>query len=213
MTIHQRDAWDETGDMSNGILGQHLKCAKGKWLLDDVGIETGDGGMKICVVMDSAVVGQVLWQDQKIVERNVGRIADGFVPPRSVMDGWNPYVAFQAVRADENHRGDLITFTSSSWGGRFVFQNLVNPFRLKQRLQFPICSLGTKERGDANGNIDPVFKLVGWSARGNFQELLPPSAVEAPALEYSYDPANDIPPARDSEPASLAEVLNDDIPF
>jgi hypothetical protein len=37
-------------------------------------------------------------------------------------------------------------------------------------------------------------------------------AIEAAAI--SYDPANDIPPAdRDSGPASLSEIINDDIPF
>jgi hypothetical protein len=179
---HERDAWDETGDLGNGIEGQHLKCAKGHWLLDDEEIETGDAGLKICVIMDTATVGEILWQDKKIVDRNVGRIADGFVAPRQVQEGWNTYIAFQAVRADEEHLGELLTFTSSSWGG--AFQSLVNPFLLKRRLQFPIVLLGTKDRGDANGNIDPVFKIVGWSDRGNFQELLPPP-VESKAIAFS----------------------------
>jgi hypothetical protein len=206
MTYHERDAWDETGDMGNGIEGQHLKCAKGTWLLDDTEIETGDNGLKICVIMDTATVGQVLWQDHKIVERDVGRISDGFVPPRQISAGWNPYVAFQAVRADAGHLGELVTFTSSSWGGRYAFQSLVNPYRLKERRQFPICVLGTKERGDENRNIDPVFKIVSWSDRGNFQELLPPPvAPTAEAIAYS-------PPATPAKP-NLAEVINDDIPF
>jgi hypothetical protein len=124
---YDRDAWDETGDMGNGIEGQHLKCAKGKWLLDDDEIETGDAGIKICVVRDSAVTGEVLWRESKIVERNIGRISDGFAQPRQITEGWNPYTAFQAVRADDEHLGDLLTFTSSSWGGRNAFQRLVNP--------------------------------------------------------------------------------------
>ena len=54
---YERDAWDEAGDMGNGIEGQHLKCAKGHWLLDKEDVETGDDGLKICVIMDSATVG------------------------------------------------------------------------------------------------------------------------------------------------------------
>jgi hypothetical protein len=202
MTYHERDAWDETGDMGNGIEGQHLKCAKGTWLLDDTEIETGDNGLKICVIMDTATVGQVLWRDHKIVERDVGRISDGFVPPRQISENWNPYVAFQAVRADDGHLGEPVTFTSSSWGGRYAFQSLVNPYRTKERRQFPICVFSTKERGDENRNIDPVFKIVSWSDRGHFQELLPPPiAPAADAIAYS------------PKPSALAEVIDDEIPF
>jgi hypothetical protein len=198
---YERDAWDETGDMGNGIEGAHLKYAKGKWLLDDEPIESGDDGLKICIIMPTATVGEVLWQDQKIVGRNVGRISDGFVPPRNVAEGWNPYVAFTAVRADGDHLGELVTFTSSSWGGRFAFQSLVNPFRLKQRIQFPVCILGTKERGDSNGNIDPVFKIVGWSGLENFQELLPPPVEHHAAIDFQT--------AR----KSAAAIIGDEIPF
>lgn len=81
---YERDAWDEVGDQGNGILGQHLKCAKGKWLLDDSEIEVGEGGARICVIMKSATVGEILWSDGKIADRRIGRVADGFVPPRNV---------------------------------------------------------------------------------------------------------------------------------
>jgi hypothetical protein len=199
---YERDAWDETGDQGNGILGEHLKCAKGKWLLNDTEVEVGEGGAKICVIMDSSVVGEVLWSDGKIADRRVGRIADGFVPPRNVEDGWNPYIAFQAVRADDEHLGELVTFTSSSWGGRFAFQNLVNPYRLKQRKQFPLCVLETKPRHDVNGNIDPVFKIVAWSDRENFLELLPPPVERPAAIGFSPKPA-----------ALATTALNDEIPF
>ena len=101
--------------------------------------------------MDTATVGQVLWLDRKIEEHDVGRISDGFVPPRSITEGWNPYVAFQAVRADDGYLGELVTFTSSSWGGRYAFQSLVNPYRLKQRRQFPICVLGTRKPQHRSG--------------------------------------------------------------
>jgi hypothetical protein len=199
---YERDAWDETGDQGNGIEGSHLKCAKGRWLLDDAEIETGENGFKLCLILDTTIVGEILWQDQKIVEREIGRIADGFIPPKRVQPGWSPYVAFQGVRADDEHLGELVTFTSSSWGGRYAFQSLVNPFRLKQRMQFPIAILGTKERGDANGNIDPVFKIVGWSNRENFQELLPPPVEAQAAIAFA-------PAAK----KAAAEIVNDEIPF
>jgi hypothetical protein len=76
MTYPERDAWDIAGDSGNGIEGGHLKCAKGTWLLDDAEIETGDAGVKICIIMDTATVGYVRWADQNIVERNTGRLSD-----------------------------------------------------------------------------------------------------------------------------------------
>jgi hypothetical protein len=117
--------------------------------------------------------------------------------------GWNPYTAVLAVRADEKALGELVTFTSASWGGRNAFQKLVNPYRLKQRLQFPICELATRDRGDENRNIDPVFKIVAWSDCGNFADLLPPPAEERQAIEFK--------PA--AKPSTVAELINDDIPF
>jgi hypothetical protein len=215
MSSYEKDAWDETGDMGNGILGAHLKCAKGRWLLDD----KDAANAQICVIMESASTGQVLWQDGKIVDRDIGRIEDGFAPPRQLHNGWNPYTSFQAVRADEEAIGELVTFTSSSWGGRNAFQRLVNPYRLKQRRQFPICQLGTKERGDENRNIDPVFKIIGWSDRSNFGELLAPpdnsdrgggaqAAIENRAAKTSAATIE----LQATKPRT-AELIGDDIPF
>jgi len=206
MTTYEKDAWDEFGDSGNGIEGQWLKCSKGHWTLDKEDVETGDDGIKICVIMDSVTLGQVLWQDSKIIGRNIGRLSDGFVPPMKKADltpGWDPYIAFQAVRADDEHLGDLITFTSNSWGGFYAFQALVNPFRLKGRQQFPICVLKTKDRGDANGTVDPVFKIMSWSIRENFTELLP--APTAPAALPSPLPAPKV--------SKATADLDDSIPF
>lgn len=77
-TLYERDAYDETADSGNGILGQHLKCAKGKWLLDGEEIATGNDGAKVCVIITSATTGQILWRDGAIVERDIGRLEDGF---------------------------------------------------------------------------------------------------------------------------------------
>ena len=208
MTYHERDGWDEVGDQGNGILGGHLKYVKGRMFLDKAEIKIGDHGIKLCIIMDSATAGKVLWQDQRIAERDVGRVASGFMPRRAeIQESWNPYVSFQAVRADEGHLGEVVTFTSSSWGGWYAFEKLINPYRLKERRQFPVITIATKDRGDENNTIDPVFKITSlWSARENFPDLLPPPiAPAAEAIAYS-------PPAKPDEP-SLAEVLDDDIPF
>jgi len=201
MPNYERDAWDDFADNGNGVAGQWLRCAKGRWTLDKEDIDIGDDGLKIAVIMDSANAGQILWEGGKITGRTVGRISDGFVPPTkaTLIPGWNPYIEFQAVRTDDEHLGELITFTSSSWGGFYAFQNLTKPWRLKGRRQFPICVLSSKDRGDANSNIDPVFKIVGWSDRQNFIDLLPPPT--APAALPAPMPAG---------PEGIAEMIDSD---
>jgi hypothetical protein len=60
-----------------------------------------------------------------------------------------------------------------------------------------------------NGNIDPVFLIVGWSSRENFQELLAPP-VEKPAA-IAYAPSTESPEA----PEGLPDMIDasDDIPL
>jgi hypothetical protein len=91
---------------------------------------------------------------------------------------------------------------------------LVNPYRLKNMTQFPVVALGTKERGDDYGTIDPVFNIVGWEARRVFAELLRPEEapqigapetlprVAAPrGIAASYDPP--APPTADDGHAGI----------
>src|SRR5262245_21501864 len=115
---YELNAWDEIDNQNSGLIGQHLKCSKGLWTLDGEEIETDDDGVKVCVLMESATVGWVRWQDKKIVEREIGRISDGFVPRSQCPEGWNPYTAITCVRADEGNTGQLVTFASTSWGGK-----------------------------------------------------------------------------------------------
>lgn len=198
---YERDAFDEAGDDGNGIVGEHLKCPKGIWMLGEKPIPAGS---KFCIIMDSAIVGEVRWKDGKIVERDTGRMADGKRAPKhgQVAEGRNPYIAFQVVRADEDNLGDLATFTGASWGAQYAFQNLINPWRLKGRKPLPICALETKDRNDENRNINPVFKIVGWSDRENFTELLPPPVTPSSAA-ISFAPKQE----------TAAEIVSDEIPF
>jgi hypothetical protein len=77
----------------------------------------------------------------------------------------------------------------------------------KGKREFPICSLGNRPKGDVNGNIDPLFAIIGWSDSGNFRELFPPpvDVIEPPKTEAL--PA----PVRLKQRA--ADIVDDDIPF
>lgn len=199
-------AWDQIDNQSNGIIGQRLKCTKGLWTLDGDEIETGDEGVKVCALIESATIGWIKWGEDGIEDRDICRPADNFVPKFQCPEGWNPYTALTFVRVDEGGQGQLCTFTSSSWGGKKALTKLISQYRLMRYVRFPICVLETKPRNDKNGNIDPVFKVVGWADRSNFGDICGVPAVAAP---MPPDPA--LPAPKQGEPAS--EIINDEIPF
>jgi hypothetical protein len=201
---YEPDAWDALDAQNNGIIGQHLKCARGLWLLDGDEIETGDEGVRLCVIMTSATIGWVLWDDGRIADTKTGRPASGFVPP-FCPEGWNPYTALTCVRADEGNEGQLCTFTSSSWGGRKAFNGLVSQYCMIGKSRFPICTLETRPKGDKNGNIDPVFKVVGWQAKDGLAAICPADDTAPPATPQL--------PAPQVQKVTAAELISDDLPF
>jgi hypothetical protein len=190
-TTHEPDAFDVLGTRSNGIEGQHIRFAKGDLFVD--GVETALANVQLCFIMTSIVAGEVRFEDKKIVEKRVGSINDGFVPADRVSEGWNRYLQVQCVRCDPDGFGQLCTFTSTSHGGYYAFLKLVNPYRRKGRMQFPICRIETKQRGDANKNIDPVFIIIAWNNISDFPDLLPPPvAAQLPAPAH-VDVNDEIP--------------------
>jgi hypothetical protein len=153
-------------------------------------------------MMNSATAGEVLFDDdKKIVERNTGLIADGHVWPKKPKEGWNNYTSFQFVRIDEGNRGDLGTFSSNSWGGRHAATALINSYRAMGKRDFPVIALETKPRNDKNGNIETVFRVVGWTSPSRFTDLVPSSSAPAApvaVIEYApdrtgHDPDDDLP--------------------
>lgn len=99
MSSYERDAFDIAGDSGSGIEGQWLKSPKKALGLSTIIRSRPAAIARICVIMDSLMTGEILWKDSKIVERNTGRMADGFEMPRhqSIATGWNPYIVFQGV--------------------------------------------------------------------------------------------------------------------
>lgn len=189
--------FDALADETSGIVGAHLKCTKGEWTLDGEPIQDD---FRVAVIIDTAEVGEVRWEGGRIVERRVGLLKQGAMPPtEKCEEGWCPYTSILCV--DEG-RG-YCTFTSSSWGGLKALKALLKPFQLAGHARFPICALGKKERhNDKNGNVDPTFRITGWTARENFRDLLPD---EPPALSF-------VEPLGDDQVQSK-ELISDEIPF
>jgi hypothetical protein len=159
------DPWQQLADECRSIEGLDLRCRKGRWSIDDEPFETGDDGAQLAVIMPSALIGEILWEDEKPKEIKAGRVEDGFIAAKPPLDdGWSPHTSVLVVFAGEKRAGQLGTFCSSSWGGRFAFQSLARPYTRKGKQAFPICTLHVKERGDQNNTLDPLFRIVGWTA-------------------------------------------------
>jgi hypothetical protein len=201
------DPWQEALNASGGIDGIHVKFVKGHWSFDDDPVQTGNEGVRICILMETAQHGSVLWDDRTIVDRRLQRYADISPSREPLKMGWAPYTQFQCVGASGNYVDQQMTFASSSWGGRHAFFTLIRPYTLRRKLEFPICTLGSKpKKNDPNGNFDPTFTVVGWAPRSDFTPMLPP---------------DDEPPLTGGAVARIAmaksgtasEAVDDDAPF
>jgi hypothetical protein len=163
--------------------------------------------LKVAVLISTATHGAVKWEDNVIKDRRLAAYDD--TPPNDigVPDGWSPYTQFLCVGADEDHRGQLMTFTSSSWGGRKAFASLIGPYIRTDKRAFPICFLGAKpKKNDVNGNIESTLTAVDYAPCSGFANLVePPQRVAALAPPTA--------PLDDSHNDHVGADLDDGIAF
>ncbi len=175
--MNDASSWSDIAQ--SHIEGALLQCRKGEWMLDDKPIETGVGGVRIVLLMTSAEVGEVRFDDDgnKVGER-VGRIEDGFIPDKQLEPDWSPSTKIVAVGLSPDVRGQVMTFRSSSWGGRFAFNTLIGTYCRFRQQQFPAVYLDTTKK-TRNGNvvIDPLFIPDSWLPRESFET---PGALPEP---------------------------------
>jgi hypothetical protein len=179
----KNDPWQEALDSGGGIQGSLLKFVKGVWSVDDDAVETGEDGIRLNILMETAQHGSVLWgNDRTIIHRRLQRYADAPPSKESLKAGWAPYTQVRCIGASGIYSGQMMTFSSSSWGARHAFFTLIHPYMLRRKLEFPICTLGSRpKKNDVNGNFDPVFTIVGWAPRVDFAAILPPDDEPPPS--------------------------------
>jgi hypothetical protein len=215
---------------ANEIEGDHLKHngKNGVWTIN--GEEIDPRGVTVAVIMPLAVYGQLLFENKNFIDKDAGRLCDGFLMPKNFRPGWKPYVALPMVRIDPEHRGEYETYTACDFGAKKAFDNLSKQYSLRKGSHLPIINLGSRPRNDEYGTIDPTLTITGWAPRENFAMLLgedsllleapstAPAAIAAPeddealarakpsrrsgyAAEYNPQPAdNDLPEMIDADP-------------
>jgi hypothetical protein len=159
------------------IVGLHLKCAKGTWSYDDEKIETGPTGFQFTVLPPTAQHGRVKWVEGHPVAKALRKYDECDPGWEELPEGWSAYTSVLGI----DTKGELLTFTSA-YGARKTLKNIITQYRFRRRRQFPVCTLDTRPRGDANGNIDPVFKIVDWVNASDFADIFPEVADERPQL-------------------------------
>jgi hypothetical protein len=200
------NAWENIAE--SNIEGALLQCRRGDWSLDDKPLTTGRDGVRIVLLMDTTVLGEVLFSAGEKVDERVGRPEDGFEPAKKLEPGWSPSTWIVCVGASDDIRDRIMTFRSSSWGGRRA-DLLAVPTRA-----FPIVYLDTVKK-DRSGNdvIDPLLIVERWVPRETFAApSLPKPENAAPAVTAptpkAEQPVADrkAAPSRETGPREFAPV-------
>lgn len=205
----QRNFFEQYGSeaSSTQIVGQLLKFSKGDWLVgadaDEVPV-----GTRLVALMDDLQIGWLKWVDGKPASQVLGRVAEGYSPPRrkelgdddesewelddtgKARDPWqfSNYLTMRKpglIGTVEDE--DAFTFTTSSRGGINVVGELCKQYGKQMRSrpdEYPIVELSVDSYKHPNpqfGRIKvPVMKIVAWEPK---VPAAPLEKLEAPVAE------------------------------
>ena len=211
------------------IEGSLLECSRGDWTIAGKPVKTGRDGVRVALLMDSAVVGEIKFgRDDvtdrvRVIDQRVGRLEDGFEPAKHLEKGWNRSTAIVCLGVSDDIGGQVMTFRSSSMGGFLAFRALTPTYvRFGEKL-YPVVYLETKP-GTRGGNpvVDPVFVAETWLPRQKFStsgELPAPSLEEKTIAVVAKLTGADLEKVKADAAAifekqpPMAETIEDDIPF
>jgi hypothetical protein len=160
--------------------------------------------------MPTLQTGSVEWGDGKIIYLNADHATRAGIPP--VEAGRLPYTSVMLL--DES--GTVLTFSSSSWGGRNACEALIPQYRMQGQTMLPVVSLGSRPRNNAYGTIDPQFVVKDWTPRSKFSEILRPEEIEPKALaapDSSGAKSETVKPKKKKKILVNEMTFNDEIDF
>lgn len=171
------------------IVGDLLKFSKGEYLVGQNDEEMAEG-TRLVANMEELLIGWIKWEDGKPSEQEMGRIVDGYTPPRrkdlgdtdetdwevdtngAPRDPWN-FTNYLVMKEESGDK--LFTFTTSSRGGLNAIGELCKVYGKEMRQRpndYPIVALkvssyrhSKKEYGKI---FVPVLEVVGWAPKGDF---------------------------------------------
>jgi hypothetical protein len=222
-----------------GLPGQILRFTK------DTGWTAKDNDMnraEMTVLIEAAMKGWTLWQDNKPADYILGFIGDRFQPPprnmlghtdenrwRRNQDPWQYGYSLPMVDND----GELYCFTTSSAGGKDCVAGLIRKYAEHEEKRgadprtLPVVSLerDSYENSKHRGTVAiPVFSIIRWTEPPpNLPLIVPPASssvmlFDGKVIEHDHAAPKLVeskPPDRtafESKPFARDEI-DDDIPF
>ena len=193
------EAYSEAASRSR-IIGKLLKFSKGEYLAGQDGEEIPEG-TQLVVNMDELLVGWQKWSNGKPADSAMGRVADGFKPPKRADLGDNdeslwetddrgdrrdPWQLTNVAILKEVDGGQIYTFATSSKGGVSAIGELAGAYgkAMRQRPdEYPVIGLNVrsyKHPNKAYGKIfTPQFGIVGWAPKVTFEDALAAATTQA----------------------------------
>jgi hypothetical protein len=182
-------AYGEAQNQRGMIVGKLLKFSKGDYLAGQDNEEV-PMGTELIANMDEMLAGWVKWQDNKPVEQIMGKVSEGYQPPRrkdlsdTDTEQWEIDVKgeprdpwqFSNLLILKSDKG-LFTFTTSSKGGLNALGDLCKVYgqAMAQRPdEYPVIALGSGSYDHPNKTLGrikiPTFKVVGWALKKTFAD-------------------------------------------
>jgi len=185
------------------IVGKLLKFSKGDYFAGQDEDEVEEGTTFVAN-MDEMLVGWIRWESNKPTDQIMGKVSDGYQPPRRNELGETDHTQWEV---DDNGKqrdpwqlsnylllkgtgddSELYTFTASSKGGLNALGDLCKAYgkaMAQHPGEYPVVAIGVDAYDHPNrsyGRIKvPTFKIVGWAGKDVFAEDAPVTAEELPA--------------------------------
>ena len=199
------EAYSESG--ARNIVGEILKFSKSEWTFGRDNQEMPEGA-KLIAGTSLIEIGFICWMDGRPVDTVMGRLADGYVPPRrSELGMLNPLEwprseldsdygrprdpwQVQNILPMVDQQGRVYTYVTGSKGGIQELKRLAGVYGKRVRAhpeEVPIVTLGMSSYRHPNKRLGkiftPSFAIVGWTAQKRLLNALAQVEVEAEAEE------------------------------
>jgi hypothetical protein len=172
------------------VVGRLLRFSKGDYFAGQDNEEV-EKGTQFIANMDEMLAGWIRWEANKPTDHVMGKVSDGYQPPRrnelgdADKDAWEVDLAGEPrdpwqfsnylLLKGTGDDSELYTFTTSSKGGLNALGDLCKNYgqAMAQRPDdYPVIALGVNAYDHPNralGRIKvPTFKIVGWAPKGVF---------------------------------------------
>lgn len=199
LATNQLNYFEQYGNqvVQRTIVGKLLKFSKGDYTAGEDGIDIAPG-TEMMVNLDELMVGWIRWQDNKPVEQIMGKLGEGYQPPRrdtlgdqdesrwevdnngEARDPWQLSNYLLMKTPGKNTEDDLYTFAASSGGALKAVGLLCQKYgkhaRMTDNDKFPVVALkvGSYDHPKkAYGRIKfPNFEIVRWLPKQEFIDAL-----------------------------------------